>query len=233
MPRVLLWLRRVVRILAWGLAALVVLIAIGIAVYAVVPPVSTLMVGRWVTGQPVDRRWVPLERVSPNLIRAVVASEDQSFCAHGGVDWPVLAEETRKYMAGQRSFGASTITMQLTKNLFLWPSRSSVRKAVEIPLALAVDLVWTKRRVLEVYLNIAEWGPGVFGIEAAAQRHYGKPASALSVRESSLLATALPNPILRDPRKPTRGYARRAQVIQQRQADGGDWLQCLGPLGER
>lgn len=233
MPRVLLWLRRVVRILAWGLAALVVLIAIGIAVYAVVPPVSTLMVGRWVTGQPVDRRWVPLERISPNLIRAVVASEDQSFCAHGGVDWPVLAEETRKYMAGQRSFGASTITMQLTKNLFLWPSRSSVRKAVEIPLALAVDLVWTKRRVLEVYLNIAEWGPGVFGIEAAAQRHYGKPASALSVRESSLLATALPNPILRDPRKPTRGYARRAQVIQQRQADGGDWLQCLGPLGER
>jgi monofunctional biosynthetic peptidoglycan transglycosylase len=223
----------VVRILAWGLAALVVLIAIGIAVYAVVPPVSTLMVGRWVTGQPVDRRWVPLERVSPNLIRAVVASEDQSFCAHGGVDWPVLAEETRKYMAGQRSFGASTITMQLTKNLFLWPSRSSVRKAVEIPLALAVDLVWTKRRVLEVYLNIAEWGPGVFGIEAAAQRHYGKPASALSVRESSLLATALPNPILRDPRKPTRGYARRAQVIQQRQADGGDWLQCLGSLGER
>lgn len=233
MPRLALWFRRIARVLAWSLLAIAGALLLGIAAYTVVPPISTLMVGRWVTGQPVDRRWVPLDRVSPNLIRAVVASEDQSFCAHGGVDWPVLAEETRKYMAGQRSFGASTITMQLTKNLFLWPSRTSVRKAVEIPLALAVDLVWTKRRVLEVYLNIAEWGPGIFGIEAAAQRHFGKPAAALTVRESSLLATALPNPILRDPKKPTRGYARRAQVIQQRQADGGDWLHCVGPTAER
>ncbi|MBP0574882.1 transglycosylase domain-containing protein, partial [Mycobacterium tuberculosis] len=86
----------------------------------------------------------------------------------------------RKYFNGQPSFGASTITMQVTKNLFLWPSRSGARKAVEIPIALAVDLAWSKRRVFEVYVNVAEWGPGVFGVEAAAQHHFGKPAAALT-----------------------------------------------------
>lgn len=231
MPRVRPWFRRLGRALVWAVIAILVLIVVGIAAYTVVPPVSTLMLGRWVTGQPVDRRWVALEDVSPHLVRAVIASEDQQFCAHGGVDWPVLAEETRKYLDGQRSFGASTITMQVTKNLFLWPSRSTIRKAAEIPLALAVDLVWSKRRVFEVYLNIAEWGPGVFGIEAAARHHFHKPAAALTLREATLLATALPNPILRDPGKPTRGLQRRARIIQQRQAGGGDWLQCLGPLG--
>lgn len=230
MPRFSPWFRRIARALLWGLLALLGLFAVGIAAYAVVPPVSTLMLGRWVTGQSVDRRWVPLDKVSPHLVRAVITSEDQQFCEHGGVDWPVLKAETRKYLDGQRSFGASTITMQVTKNLFLWPSRSSVRKAAEIPLALAVDLAWSKRRVFEVYLNIAEWGPGVFGIEAAAQHHFAKPASALTLREATLLATALPNPILRDPQKPSRGLQRRARIIQQRQAGAGDWLDCLRPL---
>jgi monofunctional biosynthetic peptidoglycan transglycosylase len=231
MPRLAHWFRRIARLAAWTAAAAIGLVAVAIVAYTVAPPVSTLMLGRWLTGQPVDRQWVSLDHVSPHLVRAVIASEDQQFCAHGGVDWPVLAEETRKFLDGRRSYGASTITMQVTKNLFLWPSRSTVRKAAEIPLALAVDLVWSKRRVFEVYLNIAEWGPGVFGIEAAARRHFGKPAAALTLREASLLATALPNPILRDPRKPSRGYQRRARIIAERQADGGDWLACLGPLG--
>jgi monofunctional biosynthetic peptidoglycan transglycosylase len=197
----------------------------------VVPPVSTLMLARWATGAPVDRRFVPLTAISPHLVRAVVASEDQSFCDHGGVDWPVLVAETSRHFSGERSFGASTIPMQVTKNLFLWPSRSTLRKAIEVPLALGVDLVWSKRRMLEVYLNIAEWGPGIFGAEAAAQRHFRKSAAALTLKEAALLATALPNPILRNPAKPSRGHQRRARIIMERQAAGGDWLKCLGGAG--
>ncbi len=210
-----LW-RRVVR---WLLIATAVVVAIPLvlgAVYRVVPPVSTLMAWDWVSGAPVDRRWVGLEDISPALVRAVLASEDNFYCRHRGVDLGALREALTS--DDERVRGASTIAMQTAKNLFLWPSRSLVRKAMEAPLAFYLDLVLGKQRLMEIYLNIAEWGPGIFGVEAAAQRHFGVAARALTPGQAALLATALPNPILRDPAAPGGTHRALAARIAERVA---------------
>ncbi len=128
---------------------------------------------------------------------------------------------------GAPSRGASTITMQVVKNLFLWPGRSYLRKALEIPLAVLLDAAWGKRRVLEAYLNVAEWGDGIFGIEAAAQRDFGVPASALTARQAALLATALPNPVLRDAIRPSRKHRLLARRILDMQPLAGPHVACL------
>jgi monofunctional biosynthetic peptidoglycan transglycosylase len=180
----------------------------------VVTPPSTLMLGRWATGQPVERSSVPLASISPYLPAAVIASEDARFCLHHGVDWDALRDVIDDEDGPSR--GASTVTMQTAKNVFLWPSRSYVRKALEIPLALYLDLVWGKRRTIEIYLNIAEWGDGIFGAEAAAQHHFGKPARDLSRQEAALLATTLPNPHLRNPARPSRGQRAHAGTVMAR-----------------
>jgi monofunctional biosynthetic peptidoglycan transglycosylase len=197
-----------------------------ILAYRVIPPVSTLMLARWVTLRPVERIWVPLEKISPAVVASVLMSEDAKFCVHRGVDWDAIQEVIDDADEDGPSRGASTIAMQTAKNLFLWPSRSVIRKGIEIPLALAIDAAWPKRRVLEVYLNIAEWGPGVFGIEAAARRSFSKSAASLTPREAALLATALPNPIRRDAAKPGR-HARLAGIVQRRAADADPWMKCL------
>ncbi len=221
------WFRRAAKALAWlaaGAAAAVVGLTL---LWAVVPPVSTLMLGRWLTLQDVDRRWVPLDRISPRLAASVLMSEDARFCQHRGVDWEALREVIEDAEDGVPSRGASTLTMQTAKNLFLWPSRSYIRKGLEIPLALWLDLALSKRRILEIYLNIAEWGPGVFGAEAAAQAAFGKPAAALGAREAALLATALPNPVRRSAARPSRGHARLAAINVARSAEAGPYLGCL------
>ncbi|NNM71000.1 monofunctional biosynthetic peptidoglycan transglycosylase [Enterovirga aerilata] len=206
-------MRRLVRLLL--VVALVYpafVLALALA-YIVVPPVSTLMLARWLSGESVARSYVSLAQISPQLPAAVIASEDARFCQHGGVDWSALHEVITDEEGPSR--GASTIPMQVAKNLFLWPSRSYVRKALEIPLAIVLDLLWSKRRMIEVYLNVAEWGEGTFGAEAAARRHFGKGARELSRREAALLAAALPNPLLRNPGRPSgrlRGLAGRIQV---------------------
>ena len=141
--------------------------------YTVVPPVSTLMLGRWLTLRGVERTAVSLDEISPHLTRAVISSEDGRFCQHGGVDWDALRQVIEDADEDGPSRGASTIPMQVAKNLFLWPSRSYLRKGMEIPLALVIDLAWSKRRLLENYLNIVELGDGVFGAEAAARRYFG------------------------------------------------------------
>lgn len=215
-----------VRALRWiwlaGLALFLALLA-AVVLYRFVPVPSTLMLGRWLTFQPVERQWVPLTEISPTLARAVIAAEDQRFCSHHGVDWielnTVLEDEDGP------SRGASTLTMQTAKNVFLWPGRSYVRKALEIPLALAIDLAWSKPRVIEVYLNVAEWGDGLYGAEAAAQRYFGKPAARLNAAESARLAGALPNPLLRNPERPSRGLLSAAARVQRRVGQ-------LGPLGD-
>ncbi|MCU0820697.1 MAG: monofunctional biosynthetic peptidoglycan transglycosylase [Beijerinckiaceae bacterium] len=165
------------------------------------PVASTLMLGRWVTFQPVERDWVSLSSISPALARAVIASEDQRFCGHWGVDFvelqAVLEDE------GGPGRGASTITMQVAKNVYLWPGRSYIRKGLELPLALVIDSAWGKRRVMEIYLNVAEWGEGIFGAEAAAQHYFKKSARVLNAAEAARLAAVLPNPILRDAGRPS------------------------------
>ena len=196
--RALPYARRALRAAAIGTTGLVVaVLALAVLYRWVNPPISALMVGRSLAGTEIERTWVPLARISPHLMRAVILSEDGGFCRHRGVDWSAIEE------AIESDRGGSTITMQVVKNLFLWPSRSYVRKAIEIGLAYLVEALWPKRRILEIYLNIAEWGDGVFGAEAAAETHFGKSAARLTAGEAALLAAVLPNPIERTAGAPT------------------------------
>ena len=220
-------LRKALRYLIFVCLGLLAVLAALIVLWRFVPPVSTLMAARWATFRGVERTYVPLARISPRLIAAVVTSEDGLFCRHHGVDWGALNEVISEADEEGPSRGASTITMQTAKNLFLWPQRSAIRKGLEIPLALVLDRAWGKRRVLEVYLNIAEWGDGLFGAEAAARRYFQKSAADLSQREASLLATALPNPILRDPSRPKRRHAVLAAINAGRLVGAKGYLGCV------
>lgn len=216
------------RLLRWAAGALALLVMVPVILvplYTVVRPVSTLMVWSAVTGAGVDRRWIALDDIAPALVRAVLMSEDGRFCSHDGVD----REELAKAIAGDFSRGASTIPMQTVKNLFLWQSRSFVRKGLEIPLAVFADAVWGKRRTMEIYLNIAEWGPGVFGAEAAAQHHFGRPAANLTETQAALLAVTLPNPYLRDPAAPSERLRARARIAAERARASGAYIRCLDP----
>jgi monofunctional biosynthetic peptidoglycan transglycosylase len=222
-PRTSIW--RLAVYLALALAALPVVFTL---IYAVVPPVSTLMLARWATLRPVDRTWVPIDKISPSLPRAVLVSEDALFCRHNGVDWNAIRTVMREGGADGPGRGASTITMQVAKNLFLWQGAAYVRKPLEIALAMWIDLVWSKRRIMEVYLNIAEWGPnGVFGAEASAQRAFKRGAGRLDARQSALMAAALPNPVLRDPRKPSARARSNAAIVASRARAVGDLASCL------
>jgi monofunctional glycosyltransferase len=209
------------------LAAVLAVLVLGL-VYRFVPPVSTLMLARWATFRPVERITVPLEAIAPSLPAAVIASEDAHFCTHGGVDWGALREVIEDAEDDGPSRGASTIAMQTAKNVFLWPGRSYIRKGLELPIALYIDLVWGKRRVMEVYLNVAEWGDGVFGAEAAARRHFGKSARNLTRNEAALLAAALPNPRLRNAGRPTARHRSLANRVLAR-SEGGPANLCLRP----
>lgn len=218
-------LARIWRLL-WRVALIVVLLPVVlIPVYRLVPPVSTLMVYSALTGQGMDRTWVPLDEIAPALVASVLMAEDGQFCAHGGVDWDELAKVIED--EDERPRGASTIAMQTVKNLFLWQSRSYVRKAIEIPLALYADFVWGKARTMEIYLNVVEWGPGVFGAEAAARFYFGRSAAELNDGEAALLAATLPNPGVRNPADPGPRLASMARRIEGRAAQAGAYLSCL------
>lgn len=211
-----------------------VLIALALALlpYLVTPfykaghPVSTLMAWRWITGSPVDRQWRDLDALAPALPRSVVGSEDAKFCSHNGIDWDSLRDVIDDAQDGEVARGGSSITQQVAKNLFLWPGRSVVRKALELPLALWIDLVLGKARVLEIYLNIAEMGPsGQFGAEAAAQYAFGRSAASLSAREAALLAAILPNPFTRSAKTPGPGVRRLASTYVAR-AQSAELQRC-------
>jgi monofunctional biosynthetic peptidoglycan transglycosylase len=211
---------RIVRILRFvGLILLVVLLL----PYLVAPfyrtghPVSTLMAWRWLKGAPVSRPWIDFSAISPYLPRSVVGSEDAKFCSHHGVDWDALRDVMDEAEDGEVARGGSTITQQVAKNLFLWPGRSVIRKALELPLALWIDLTLPKQRILEIYLNIAELGPsGQFGAQTGALYAFGHPASGLAPREAALLAAILPNPVRRSARNPGPGVRRLAGTYMAR-----------------
>lgn len=220
----------------WLLRLLIAAVTVGLLpvvltlLYAApfVHPVSTLMLDDLVRLSGYERRWVSIEDVAPVLVKSVVMSEDGQFCRHHGIDWGELNAVVEDAMAGDATRGASTIPMQTVKNLYLWNGRSFLRKILELPLAIYLDLVLSKRRIMEIYLNIAEWGPdGIYGIEAAAQHHFGRPASKLTPRQAALLAVTLPNPRERNPAKPGPGLKRLATTIEQRAAKAGSHLNCL------
>jgi monofunctional biosynthetic peptidoglycan transglycosylase len=190
-------------------------------------PISTLMLRDLVLLRGYDRQWVSFEEISPNLVQSVMMSEDGQFCIHAGVDWVQMRSVVNEALEGESTRGASTIPMQTAKNLFLWNGRSFVRKAMELPLAVVADFVWSKQRMMELYLNVAEWGPGIYGAEAAAQHHFGVPAAKLTRRQAALLAVSLPNPIERNAGKPGRGLRRLAGVIERRAGRSGEYIKCL------
>jgi len=217
------------RIAVVSVAFLLVLPYLLTPLYWVVNPVSTLMLGRWATGQRVERTAVSLARMGTHLPVTVMVAEDGRFCNHHGLDLDGIKQALDDAEPGGDLRGASTITQQTVKNLFFWPGRSYLRKALEVPLAMWFDLILSKRRIMEIYLNIAEWGPnGVFGAQAAARRAFNKPAATLTPREAALLAATLPNPKTRDPRRPGPGLNRLAGLYQGRAARTAE-TDCVRP----
>ena len=219
------------RLLRWVvlIAALVLLLPYALtALYLVVNPVSTSMIWRWASGARVERSYLPLAAIAPILPVTVIAAEDARFCGHFGVDWTQVREAISDADDLTEARGGSTISQQVAKNLFLWQGRSFVRKALELPLAYWIDLIMPKRRIMEIYLNIAEWGPsGEFGAEAGARQAFGKSARALTPREAAVMAAVLPNPIRRSARTPGPGVRRLAGIYEARARTQRALAQCV------
>jgi monofunctional glycosyltransferase len=193
-----------------------------------IPPLTTAVimerrVNSWMNGRSysVDCRWVHRTRISPAAALAVIAAEDQNFATHHGFDFESIQKAMDAHERGQRLRGASTISQQVAKNVFLWSGRSFIRKGLEAYFTVLLELIWSKRRILEVYLNIVELGDGVFGVEAASQRFFRKPAALLATNEAALLAAVLPNPIRMKANRPS-------EYVRER----SDWIvQQMGQLG--
>lgn len=179
------------------------------------PPTTAFMVRERIASEdPIHYRWVPWPEISPNLAIAAVASEDQKFPFHRGFDMDAIAEAFESNRQGRRIRGASTISQQVAKNLYLWPGQTLVRKGIEAYFTLWIELLWPKRRILEIYLNVAEFGTGLFGAAAAAEHIFGKSPDALTSRESATLVAVLPNPKRMSAAQPSEYVRSRAEQIQ-------------------
>jgi monofunctional biosynthetic peptidoglycan transglycosylase len=186
------WLSRILLILAG--VTVILPVTLVLILRFVPPPITPLMLGTWLSDGPITKTWMPLESISPNLVRAVIASEDDKFCSHYGFDLEAIDKALEHNASGGSVRGASTISQQTAKNLFLSPDRTWIRKGIEAYFTVLIEALWPKKRIMETYLNIAAWGPRGFGAEAAAQGNFKKPAAKLSVLEAARLATILPNP---------------------------------------
>ena len=221
------WLSRLAWVCAFAIMLVVLLPYVLVPVYRVINPISTLMLWRSATGARVERSFVPIERMAPSLPATVIASEDGRFCTHRGIDWREIRERLEDVDEISAARAVSTITQQTAKNLFLWPGRSFLRKALELPLALWMDLVLPKRRVLEIYLNIAEWGPnGQFGAEAGSRYAFNKSVRSLTPHEAALLAAVLPNPRRRSAKQPGPAVRRLALIYEARGAAQAALASC-------
>jgi monofunctional biosynthetic peptidoglycan transglycosylase len=192
---------------------------------AVDPPVTTVMLVKALGGAGIEKRWVGIEEISPHLVRAVLVAEDARFCSHKGIDWVEVQNALEDENGRPR--GASTITMQMVKNLFLWTERDWLRKGLEAPLSLYADLVLSKRRVMEIYLNIVEWSAGIYGAAAASEHYFGVPPAELSAGQAALLAAILPAPRSRDAANPGPGTRALAGTIAARAALSGAHVACV------
>ncbi|MDH5526487.1 MAG: monofunctional biosynthetic peptidoglycan transglycosylase [Nitrospirota bacterium] len=210
------------RVRALRVAAVLVLLLLAapvglVALYRdVAPPLTLLMFVRLFDGHGIKKEWVPLEKISRHVPNSVIALEDNLFCEHNGFDWAAIFDAAADRIRGTGSGGGSTITQQTAKNVFLWPDRTMTRKAFEVPFAKMMERWWGKRRIMEVYLNVIEWGPGIYGIEAASHHYFGKSARALTRQEAALLAAVLPSPLTWSPARPTERVTGRASVAVQR-----------------
>jgi monofunctional biosynthetic peptidoglycan transglycosylase len=208
-------LRRLGRVALWVIGGFTVGSVLLVALYRYVPPPGTpLMLLRRVEGYGIHKSWSSFDHLSANLVRAVIASEDTRFCSHHGFDWNAIEVAWNRYQRKRgRLLGASTISMQTAKNVFLWPGRDWVRKGFEAYFTVLIELAWSKQRIMEIYLNVVEWGPGIYGVEAAAEHYFHKTAAALSVSEAVRLAAVLPNPLEWSPLRPTRRILARTAAI--------------------
>jgi monofunctional glycosyltransferase len=214
--------------------ALFAILAVGLPIhltllYTVLPPVSTLMLRDLVLLRGYERDWITIDDVAAVLENSIIASEDQTFCAHNGVAWRDLRDQFDRWRAGEEARGASTLSMQVARNLFLWQGRSAFRKGLEVPLAVFLDTVWSKRRMMEVYINVAELGPQLYGFEAAAQRAFDRSAADVTRRQAALLVATLPLPSQRDAANPTSRQLWLADVIASRAQRMGGYIGCLAP----
>jgi monofunctional biosynthetic peptidoglycan transglycosylase len=220
------------RVLVIGVLIVLLAPSALLLVYRFLPvPITPLMVIRLLQGEGLHKTWVPLEAIAPALPYAVIAAEDNRFCEHGGFDWQELEGQIDALLAGGRARGASTITMQTAKNLFLWPGRDLVRKALEAWFTPQIELFWPKRRIIEVYLNIAEFGRGTWGVEAASQRYFKRRAAELQPEQAALLAAVLPNPLRLRADAPS-PYVRRRQAWILRQMSALGVPAILDPLAD-
>jgi monofunctional biosynthetic peptidoglycan transglycosylase len=214
-------LRKVRKIFLWSLLAFFCGSFLLVSLYRFIPVYATPLVilrafeyglkGKWVS---VQKDWVSLDEISPHLQKAVIASEDPKFLSHNGFDFEAIAKAINANKRRKIKMGASTISQQTAKNVFLYPSRTYVRKGLEAYFTLLMEALWDKKRILEVYLNVIELGPGIYGAEAAAQYYWNKPASKLSLGEAQLFAAILPNPRRWNPKKPTNFVLRRRNFIK-------------------
>jgi monofunctional glycosyltransferase len=219
------WLRRFLLAIALVFVALPAGL---IALYRVVPPpVTPLMVIRLFEGYGIEKDWTSLDQMAAVVPRSVIAAEDNRFCRHFGFDVQAIREQVERYADGLVVRGASGITQQTAKNLFLWPGQDWLRKGLETYLALGLEIAWPKRRILEVYLNVAEFGPGIYGVESAARANFGKPAARLTGREAALLASILPAPLHRSAAKPSAAVLHKADVVRRRVDQISNLLDCV------
>ena len=228
-----IWKRRILRRSIKTLAMVFTAVHVyGLVLISLPPPTTITMIQRGITND-IQRTWTPIEEISPFLVYAVIGAEDSRFCAHHGIDWQAVEKVLEEREAGQSRRGGSTITQQTAKNVYLWNGGGWMRKLPESWFALYIDAVWRKKRIMEVYLNVAEWGDGIFGAEAAAQARFGKSAKTLTLQEASLMAAVLPNPHKWRLDPPGEYVASRANTLAARAADVkiGGYGECAVPDG--
>ena len=202
---------------------LLIALAMILLVFRFVPPPTTAFMLQ--SDYPVSQQWVDIDELPMQVPLAVIGSEDQRFPDHFGVDFTAITKALSQYDDGEGLRGASTITQQTAKNLFLWPGRSFIRKGLEAGLAISLEAVWGKKRILEVYLNVAEFGKGIYGVEAASQHYFGKSARHLSANQAARLAVLLPSPRKRDPNHLTPNLLERVAWIERQMRQlGNDYL---------
>jgi monofunctional glycosyltransferase len=222
------------RITRWLLKALLwfVIISIGwVLLYRLIdPPITYLMIRNGISGAPIEKDWTDLEDMTANLAYAAIAAEDAGFCKHNGFDFEAMNKARKANARGKKLRGGSTISQQTAKNVFLWPDRSYVRKGLEAWFTALIELLWPKRRIMEVYLNVAEWGPGIYGAQAAAQYYFDKDADKLTRTQAARLVSILPSPKKWSPKTPGKRLQRKARNV--RRALGtvrNDFSGCLKP----
>ena len=215
----------------WWKHALAVLVltplALAVAYIWLPVPATPLMVWRVLQGHGWERRWVPIDKLPRVIPQAVIASEDNMFCQHAGVDWQAVQKAYAEWQRGEGLRGASTVSMQVARNVFLWPGQDPVRKGLEVVLTLGLEQLWSKKRIMEIYLNVAEWGPGVYGIEAAARHHFGKSARQLTREDVYRLVSILPSPRRWDPTAHSRWGYRQVARLHRRVAQLQGQMDCV------